>query len=152
MTTAHSMVKRSVFAVLVVVSFTLAGCKSGTISDSQQSCKSTGGPFAGGKVTCTGSVGVVKGEPSLGIVDTGEDLSGNYELDATITVGKGEAKGYVGTTDGGKEGGKVSPGEPLRINAVIGLDEDDEEVSVALKVLGKEAKDLRYRATVLPKE
>ena len=128
----------------------LAGCKSGTISDSEQTCKSTGGLLAGRKVTCTGSAGTVRGEPSLGVIDADGDLSGNYKLDATITVGKGEAKAYVGTADGGKVGGKISPGKPLRISAVVGIDSDDEDVSVNLKVLGKEVNDLRYEATVVP--
>ena len=138
------------FVICCVLS--LAGCKSGTLTGSEQACKSTGGLFAEKKITCTGSVGTVRGEPSLSVIDADGDLSGNYELDATITVGKGEAKAYVSTADGGTEGGKVSPGEPLRINAVVELGEVDEEVSVNLKVLGKEVKDLRYEAKVLPQE
>jgi hypothetical protein len=126
--------------------FALAGCKSGTITGSEQACKSTGSLFAEKQVACTGSVDSVRGAPSLGIIDTGEELSGSYKLDATITVGKGEAKAYVSTADG-KEGGRVSPGEPLRIGALVGLDEDDEEVAVDLKVLGKGVEDLRYEAT-----
>jgi predicted small secreted protein len=135
---------------VVVCALVLAGCKSGTITGSEQTCKSEGGLLAGRKVTCTGSVGAVRGEPSLGIIDADGDLSGNYKLDATITAGKGEAKAYVSTADGGKQGGKVSPGEPLRIGAVVGLGENDEEVSVNLKVLGKEVQDLSYEATVAP--
>ncbi len=92
------------------------------------------------------------GEPSLGIIDTDQDLSGNYRLDTTITVGRGEAKAYVSTAGGGKVGGKVSPGQPLRIGAVVGIDRDDEEVSVNLKVRGKKVEDLRYEATVLPQD
>jgi predicted small secreted protein len=136
--------------LVVVCALVLAGCKSGTITDSEQTCKSEGGLLAGRKVTCTGSVGAVRGEPSLGIIDADGDLSGNYMLDATIKVGKGEAKAYVDTADGGKQGGKVSPGEPLRIGAVVGIDGDDEDVSVNLKVLGKEVEDLSYEATVTP--
>jgi hypothetical protein len=67
-------------------------------------------------------------------------------------VEKGEAKAYVSTADGGREEGKVSPGEPPRINANVGIDGDDEEVSVNLKVLGKGVKDLRYEATTLPQD
>jgi hypothetical protein len=67
-------------------------------------------------------------------------------------VGKGEAKAYVSTADGGKQGGKVSPGEPLRIGGAVSLDDEDEEVSVNLKVLGKEVEDLSYEATVAPQE
>ena len=130
----------------------LAGCTSGTITGSEQSCKSSGGFFADKQVACTGSVAGVRGEPSLGIIDTDEELSGTYKLDATITVGKGTAEAYVSTAEGEQAGGKVSPDEPLRISAVVGLDEDDDEVSVNLKVLGKEVKDLRYEATLLPQD
>ena len=138
--------------LVVVCALVLAGCKSGTITDSKQTCKSEGGLLAGRKVTCTGSVGAVRGEPSLGIIEADGDLSGNYELDATIEVGKGEAKAYVGTADGGKQGGKVTPGEPLRIGAVVSIDGDDEEVSVNLNVLGKEVEGLSYEATVTPQD
>ena len=129
----------------------LAGCKSGTLTGSQQSCTSTGGFLEDKQVACTGSVAGVRGEPSLGIIDTDEELDGSYRLDATITVGKGEAKAYV-STDGGQAGGRVSPGEPLRISAVVEVDSDDEDVSVDLKVLGKEVEDLRYEATLLPQD
>ena len=144
---------RVVFApiLLVVCALVLAGCKSGTTTDLEQSCKSEGGLLAGRKVTCTGSVGIAKGEPSVDVIDTDGDLSGTYKLYTTIKVGKGEAKAYVGTADSGKSGGKVSPGKPLRISAVVSLDEDDDEVSVNLKVLGKEVEDLGYEATVAPR-
>ena len=152
MATSTQVARRSVLVALFAVccALCLASCKSGTITDSDQTCKSTGGFLAGRKVTCTGSVGVAKGEPSVEIINTDGDLSGNYELDATIKVGKGEAKAYVSTSDGGKQGGKVSPGKPLRIGAVVSLDEDDEDVSVNLKVLGKEVRDLSYEATAAP--
>jgi hypothetical protein len=154
MSTMVRMTRRRLVVALLVATccaLALTGCKSGTITGSQQACKSSGGLFADKTVACTGSVGGVRGEPSLGIIDTDEELDGNYKLDATITVGKGTAKAYVDTA-GGQAGGKVSPGEPLRISAVVGLDEDDEEVSVNLKVLGKEVKDLRYEATLLPQD
>jgi hypothetical protein len=105
-----------------------------------------------GEVTCTGSGGVVRGEPSLGIIDTDQDLSGDYKLDATISVKKGRAKAYVDTAGGGREGGEVSPGDPLRVEAVVALDEDDEDVSLNSKVLGKEVRGLRYEATALPQD
>lgn len=128
----------------------LAGCESGTITGSQQACKSSGGLFADKQVACTGSVAGVRGEPSLGIIDADEDLSGTYKLDTTISVGKGTAKAYVSTAGGGQAGGKISPDEPLRISAVVEL--DDDEVSVNMKVLGKEVKDLRYEATLFPQD
>jgi hypothetical protein len=146
-------VRRATLATLLATCcmLLLAGCKSGTTTDLEQSCKSEGGLLAGRKVTCTGHVGTARGEPSVDVIDTDGDLSGNYKLDATIKVGKGETKAYVGTADGEKRGGKVSPGEPLRISAVVSLDEDDDEVSVNLKVLGKEVEDLGYEATVAPR-
>jgi hypothetical protein len=128
----------------------LAGCKSGTTTDLEQTCKSEGGLLAGREVTCTGSVGTARGEPSVSVIDADGDLSGNYKLDATITVGKGKAKAYVDTAGGEKVGGKVSPGKPLRISALVDLDSDDEDVSVNLKVLGKEVEDLGYEAAVAP--
>jgi hypothetical protein len=144
---------RPMFVALMVACcmLLLSGCKSGTTTDLEQSCKSEGGLLAGRKVTCTGHVGTARGEPSVDVIDTDGDLSGNYKLDATIKVGKGEAKAYVGTADGGRRGGKVSPGEPLSISAVVSLGEDDDEVSVNLKVLGKEVEDLGYEATVAPR-
>jgi predicted small secreted protein len=138
--------------LVVVCALLLASCKSGTTTGLEQSCKSEGGLLAGRKVTCTGSVGTARGEPSVDIIDADGDLSGNYRLDATIKVGKGEAKAYVNTADGGRQGGKVSPGKPLHIGAVLSIDQDDEEVSVNLKVLGKEVRDLTYEATVAPQD
>ncbi len=91
---------------VVCCTLSLAGCKSGTLTNSEQACKSTGGLFADEKITCTGSVGVVRGEPSLSVIDADGDLSGNYTLDATISVEKGEAKAYAGDEE---EGGKVAP-------------------------------------------
>jgi hypothetical protein len=119
-----------------------------TITGSEQTCKSTGGLLAGRKITCTGSASVVRGELSLSIIDTDGNLSGNYKLNATISAKKGEAKAYVSTT-GGKEGEKVSPGEPLCISAVVGLDEDEEEVSVNLKVWAKRSRTYATRPRCL---
>jgi hypothetical protein len=146
------MTRRRLVVAMLFAGCLLAGCTSGAITGSEQSCTSTGGLFADKQVACTGSVAGVRGEPSLGIIDTDEELSGTYKLDATITVGKGTAEAYVSTAEGEQAGGKVSPDEPLRISAVVGLDEDDDEVSVNLKVLGKEVKDLRYEATLLPQD
>jgi predicted small secreted protein len=145
---------RLVFAPILVVvcALLLAGCKSGTTSELEQSCKSEGGFLAGRKVTCTGSVGTARGEPYIDVIDTDADLSGNYKLDATIKVEKGEAKAYVDTVDGGRQGGEVSPDKPLRISAVVGIDEDDDEASVNLKVLGKEVENLTYQATLVPQD
>ena len=72
---------RVVFApsLVVVCALLLAGCKSGTSADLEQSCKSEGGLLAGQKVACTGSVGTARGEPSVDVIDTDGNLSGNYK-------------------------------------------------------------------------
>ena len=154
MTTNYTAFGRPVILALVVACcmISLSGCKSGTTTDLQQSCKSTGGLLSGRKVSCTGSVGTAKGEPSVEIINTDGDLSGNYKLDATVEVGKGEARAYVDTSGGGKQGGKVSPDKPLHIGAVVSIDEEDDEVSVNLKVLGKQVENLSYEATVTPQD
>jgi hypothetical protein len=146
------MTRRHLVVAMLFAGCLLAGCTSGTITGSEQSCTSTGGLFADKQVTCTGSVAGARGEPSLGIIDTDEEISGTYKLDATITVGKGTAKAYADTAEGEQAGGKISPDEPLRISAAVGLDDEDDEISVNLKVLGKEVKDLRYEATLLPQD
>lgn len=155
-TTAASRAWTPWHAVLAIIllccALSLAGCKSGSLGGLEQSCRSTGGFLAGKTVTCTGGVDVVKGEPSLGVIDTDGDLSGDYELEATISVKRGQTKAYVDTSDGGREGGTVSPGKPLRVGAVVALDEEDDEVSVDLKVLDKEARGLRYEARALPRK
>lgn len=131
----------------------LAGC--GTITGAEQSCESTFGITEPKKISCTGSVETVRGSPSLGIVETGEDLDGAYRLEATITVGRGTAKAHVTDVDDKRVGGEVSPGEPLEIGAVVypepaaGADEE-EEVQVQLEVEeGKEIENLRYEATLV---
>lgn len=65
-------------------------------------------------------------------------------------MGKGEARAYVNTAAGGQQGGRVSPGKPLRISAVVGLDDEDDGVAVSLEVPGKRVEDLTYEATVAP--
>jgi len=129
----------------------LAGCSSGTLTGVEQSCESSGGLLSTDKVSCSGSAGAAKGAPSLDIIDTDGDLSGTYRLQASISVGQGTAKANVMAADGESTGGTISPGQPLRLDAEISLDEDDEEVSLALKTGGKRVKDLVYEATRVPR-
>ena len=53
------MIGRVAFMTLLAAccALLLAGCKSGTTTDLEQTCKSEGGLLAGREVTCTGSVG-----------------------------------------------------------------------------------------------
>jgi len=136
------------------VALSLAGC--GTLIGAQQSCESTFGITKPKKVSCTGSVDTVRGSPSLGIVEIGEDLDGAFLLETTITVGQGTAKVHATDVDDRRVGGEVSPGQPLKVGAVVypepaaGADENEEGVEVQLKVKeGREVRDLRYEATLV---
>ena len=126
----------------------LAGCESGTITGQEQTCRSSGGLFAVEEISCTGSVAGVRGSPHLTIVETDEELDGSYQLDATIAVARGTAKANVTGADGEQVGGEVAPETPLQITAVV-EPVDEEEIDVALEVVGKEVRDLRYEAMLV---
>ncbi len=143
------MAKLALFLVLCGA-LALAGCQSGTLVDEEQTCESSGALFAQKKATCNGSVGAVRGSPQLAVVDTDGNLEGSYRLEATVSVGRGTTKAHVSAAGGKQIGGEVSPGHPLRISAPLELGEDDEEVSVDLKVSGEEVEDLSYEATLVP--
>ena len=128
--------------------FMLVGCESGTITGQEQTCRSSGGLFAVDEISCTGSVASARGSPRLTIVEADEELDGSYRLDATIAVAQGTARANVTAADGEQVGGEVTPEAPLQITAIIEPG-DEEEIDVALKVVGKEARDLRYEATLV---
>lgn len=129
---------------------TLAGCTSGTLTGIKQNCQSSGGLLSTDKISCSGSASTAKGQPSLDIIDTDGDLSGTYRLQASISIGEGTTKASVTAADGKQTGGTISPGKPLELDGIVSLDEDDEEVSLALKTKGKTVKDIVYEATLTP--
>ena len=126
----------------------LAGCESGTITGQQQTCRSSGGLFAVEEISCTGSAVSVRGSPRLTIVETDEELDGSYRLDVTIAAARGTARANVTAASGEQVGGEITPEAPLQITAVI-EPAGEEEIDVALKVVGKEVKDLHYEATLV---
>lgn len=137
----------------------LVGCEStGTLSGERQSCTSNFGLLDQKEVSCTGSVDTARGSPPLSVIEIGEDLNGAFRLEANISVGRGTAKAHVADIDDELVGGEVSPGEPLRIVAVVYPDsvagtEDGEEVDVQLEIAeGEEARDLRYEATLVEQD
>jgi len=136
----------------------LVGCTSGTLSGAQQSCESTFGLLDKKKVSCTGSVDTVSGSPSLSVVEVGDRLDGAFRLEATITVGRGTAKARVTDVDDRRVGGEVSPGDPLRVVAMVYPEEvpgseDEERVDAQIRVAeGQEVKDLRYEATLVAED
>lgn len=144
--------------VFVAGCATLVGCESGTLSGTQQSCASNFGLLDRKEVECTGSVNTARGSPSLSVIEIGEDLDGAFRLEATIRVGRGTAKAHVTDVDGERVGGEVSPGEPLRIVAVVYPEEEagteeEEGVGVQLEIAeGEEVRDLTYDATLVAQD
>jgi hypothetical protein len=137
----------------------LAGCTSGTLSGTQQSCESNVGLLDNKKVSCAGSVDTVSGSPSLSVVEISERLDGPFRLETTITVGRGTARARVTDLDDQKVGGEVSPGDPLRIVALVypeeipGSEDEEERVDAQIEVAeGQEVRDLRYEATLVAQE
>ena len=158
------MTTRSKVAQLALLGFVvgcaalaLVGCTGGTLIGSQHSCSSNFGLLDAQKVTCTRSVQTVRGSPSLGVIEIGEQLDGAFELETTIMVGRGTARAYVTDVDDERVGGEVSPGEPLRLVAVIYPEdvgtEDEETVDVQLEVAEREeVGGLRYEATLVARD
>lgn len=139
-------------AVVVTAGLLLAGCES-TITNSQQSCQSSGGFLQDRRMSCTGSAETITGSPSLSIADVDEEFSGTYDLEATVEVGKGTLTATIENAAGEEVGGEVSPGEPLRISEAVELSETDEELDLSLEVSGgeeAEASDLTYESRLTP--
>jgi hypothetical protein len=135
----------------------LVGCTSGTLSGTQQSCESTFGVLEAKKVSC--SVDTVRGSPSLSVIEIGEELNGPFLLETSIRARRGTAKAHVVDVDDKQVGGEISPGDPLRIAAVVypeevgGTDEEEGEVEVRLEVAGgEEVRDLQYGVTLIAEE
>lgn len=121
-----------VLAALASVAFA-TGCL--TLSNHSQNCTSSGGLLGPGKFSCSGTVGTVKGEGPFSF-DGEDDADPDYRMDLTMSVESGGMDVYADTTDGGREGGEVSPGNPLHIEAVV--PSSDEDVSVTVSVKGGE--------------
>ena len=118
----------------------LAGCLS--LTNHNQSCRSSGDGFS-----CSGSVGTIKGNGPF-TFDGDDDTDPDYDMEFTATVENGEMEVFADTASGGREGGTVSPGSPIRIQATV--PSSDEEVSLDLEVKGGEDAEVRgmeYEAT-----
>ena len=120
-------------AACVAVVLLAAGCLS--LTNHNQSCRSSGGVLSSSEFSCTGTAGTVQGEGPLSF-DGEDDSDPDYRMDLTASVESGRMDVYADTVDGGREGGEVSPGNPIRIEAVV--PSSDEDVSIALIVKGGE--------------
>ena len=103
-------------------------------------------------MTCAGTIDTVRGEgpltfdESYGDEDEEAEYSGKYRLEMTASVEQGSMDIYAEEAKGGPEGGEVSPGNPLKLEAVGPF-----EGSVAVKVKGgedAEVKGLKYEVTI----
>jgi hypothetical protein len=137
----------------------LSGCTSGTLSGMQHSCQSNLGALDAKKVSCSGSVDFVRGSPSLSVIEIGEDLDGAFRLEVSLGVDRGTARAHVVDVDDKRVGAEVSPGEPLRIVAIVypeqigGADDEEEGVEVQLEVAeGEEVRNLQYEAKLVTEE
>lgn len=120
-------------AACVAVVLLAGGCLS--LTNHAQSCTSSGGLMGPGEFSCSGTAGTVEGEGPL-TFDGEDDSDPNYRMDLTASVESGSMDIHVNSVTGEREGGEVSPGNPLRIRAVV--PSSDEDVSVTVGVKGGE--------------
>jgi hypothetical protein len=109
------------------------GCLS--LTNHSQSCTSSGGFMGPSEFSCSGTAETVKGEGPL-TFDGEDDDDPDYRMDLSVSVESGTMDVFASTVGGGREGGEVSPGNPVRIEAVV--PSSDEDVSVDLAVKGGE--------------
>jgi hypothetical protein len=132
-------------AAALAVALLATGCLS--LTNHSQSCTSSGGLMGPSEFSCSGTAETVKGEGPL-TFDGEDDDDPNYRMDLTASVESGTMDVFADDVDGGREGGEVSPGNPIRIQAVV--PSSDEDVSVDLAVKGGEEAEvggLAYEAT-----
>ena len=138
-------VRRPAAAVGGAVALLATGCLS--LTDHTQVCESSGGLGGPSEFSCTGTAETVTGEGPLSF-DGEDDSDPDYRMDLTMSVESGRMDVYASAVDGGREGGEVSPGNPIRIGAVV--PSSDEDTSVTLSVKGgeeAEVRGLRYEAS-----
>jgi len=109
------------------------GCLS--LTNHSQSCTSAGGFMGPSEFSCSGTAETVKGEGPL-TFDGEDDDDPDYRMDLSVSVESGTMDVFASTVGGGREEGEVSPGNPVRIEAVV--PSSDEDVSVDLAVKGGE--------------
>ena len=131
-------IRWSTAAVCVAVVLLAAGCLS--LTNHNQSCRSSGGLLSSSEFSCSGTAGTVQGEGPLSF-DGEDDSDPDYRMDLAASVESGKMDVYADTVEGGREGGEVSPGNPIRIEAVV--PSSDEDVSVTLSVKGGEEAEVR---------
>lgn len=136
--------------LLALCAALLAGCEStGTMSGHSQSCSSSEGLFSGRAASCEGTAETLGGRMGIEFSDY-DDFSGEYRLEASISVEEGAADVYAPGADGEELSlGSVSAGEPLTVDETVELSGDDDVFSLDAGEKG-EVRGLRYEGTVTP--
>ena len=150
-TARTSRAKALIVPLLLCFALSLITVGCVTLTGHDESCSKTAWFGSVSKMTCTGTVETVRGEGPLTFGnsysdDDEADYSGEYRLKMTASVEQGRMDIYAEEAKGGREGGEVSPGNPLKIEAVGPF-----EGSVAVKVKGgenAEVKGLEYEVTI----
>ncbi len=142
---------RRLLLILCAAALLAAGCKGGTLTNHRQSCSSASGLLSEESVRCSGTVGTVRGSVGIefGGGDDDEELFGTYRLTAVISVGEGAASVYAYDAEGKRIPlGRISAGEPLRIEAVI---DPSGDASVFFVDAGEAGiRDLEYEGRIEP--
>ncbi len=150
-TVKTSRAKAPIVPLLLYLALCLFAVGCVTLTGQDESCSKTKLFGSVSKLTCSGTVGTVRGEGPLTFGDSYSDddqfeYSGEYRLEMTASVEQVRMDIYAEGETGGRKGGEVSPGNPLRIEAVGPF-----EGSVAVKVKGgeeTEVKGLEYEVTI----
>jgi len=154
MTATASTLKAEALPVSLLLCFALSlvavGCV--TLTGHDKSCSSSARFNSVSKMTCSGTIDTVRGEGPLTFDESYDkeadeaEYRGEYRLEMTASVEHGSMDIYAEEANGGPKGGEVSPGNPLKIEALGPF-----EGSVAVKVKGgkeAEVKGFKYEVTI----
>jgi hypothetical protein len=150
-TVRTSRAKALIVPLLLCFALSLIAVGCVTLTGHDESCSRTKLFGSISKMTCSGTIETVRGEGPLTFGnsysdDDEDEYSGEYRLEMTASVEQGRMDIYAEGANGGRKGGEVSPGNPLKIEAVGPF-----EGSVAVKVKGGEdaaVKGLKYEVTI----
>ncbi len=137
--------------LILSVALLAAGCEGGTLTNHRQSCSSASGLLSEESVSCSGTVGSVRGSVGIefGGGDDDERLFGTCRLTAVISVGEGAASVYAYDAEGERITlGRLSAGEPLSVEAVIDPSGDASFFFVDAGEAG--IRDLEYEGRIEP--
>ena len=133
--------------LLALCAAALAGCTGvGSLSGHSQSCSFSEGILQGQTMSCEGTADTLGGRMGIEFGDGDDDLSGEYRLQASISVESGSARVYGGDEDVSL--GSVSAGEPLTVDETVELTSGSPEVFTLDAGEGEEVGGLAYAGVI----